>query len=347
MSDQDHLEITAKDPKEKVALYLPKYCVVPLAARENEILSDSSKIYLGELAVLSNKFDYLAYTDEQLADMKGVSVRTIKSWHADFEREGFIRRDTWREHYKNPKGNGLLVRSRRKLYVIENPSKKVAEVQKAAPRSEVQKVAPRSEVQKVARINKAIINIKSKERKAREAEEDRDSSNSMAAEARVSSACSTSPSRSRSLDGESQDKHQPSQSQAPIAEVSSENSSLADFKLPQRSQEVPSATKSQDDLKMPVQAKSDPSANLLKSWRALISEFGLSLPDSVLMQAAREKYDITGALYYLRGLSRVRQKASPIAVIKSAIKGKEDYNFYLPKVQKTDETDGSVFNRFC
>lgn len=145
-----------------MTLYLPKYCIVPLAAREDKTLNDSAKIYLGEINVLTNKFGYCCATDEQLSEMKDCSVRTIKNWHTELEKRGFIRRDTWREHYKNPNGCGVLVRSKRKLYVIEDPSNNVSEGQKAAPHSEGQKAAPHSEGQKTALINKQSeeLNIK-------------------------------------------------------------------------------------------------------------------------------------------------------------------------------------------
>jgi hypothetical protein len=98
--------------------------------------------------------------------MKEVSVRTIERWHTELEKQEFIKRDTWREHIKDP-DKGLIIKSKRKIYVFEN-SKKVAEPPnsgteppKLADRSEPPKLADRSEPPKLAGINKEPVNSKS------------------------------------------------------------------------------------------------------------------------------------------------------------------------------------------
>ena len=138
-------------------LYLPKFCIVPLAARLDKTLSDSAKIYLGELNALTNKFGYCWASDERLAEMKEVSVRTIKNWHKDLEDRGFIKRDTWTEHVKDPE-KGILVRKKRKIYIFDGGSNNVSEVQNSAPRSEGQNSAPRSEGQNSALIKQEPLN---------------------------------------------------------------------------------------------------------------------------------------------------------------------------------------------
>lgn len=120
-------------------LYLPSLCVVSVEARKCAGLSDAARIYLGELWVFANKFGYVYASDEQLADMKGVGLRTIKRWHLELETNGFIRRDTSRSHVKTERG--VEVRSKRKIYIFPHGSKKDAEGPKMAPRSEGPKMA--------------------------------------------------------------------------------------------------------------------------------------------------------------------------------------------------------------
>ena len=107
-----------------MTLYLPKYCLVPLEARLNNKLSEAAKIYLGELNVLSNRYGYWRGSDEELAEMKDVTVRTILRWHAELEKHGFIRRDTWKEHSKVEGQKGIRIETKRKIYIVEEPSKK-------------------------------------------------------------------------------------------------------------------------------------------------------------------------------------------------------------------------------
>ena len=126
---------------EQDKLYLPKFCLIPLEARLNKKLPDSAKIYLGEINVLTNKHGYCWAKDEDLAEMKGVSIRTIESWHKDLEDQGFIKRDTYREHYTYAERPGVFIKTKRKIYVIEEPSKKDAEPQNSADRSDPQNSA--------------------------------------------------------------------------------------------------------------------------------------------------------------------------------------------------------------
>lgn len=88
---------------ETTVLYLPKYCILKSPIKENRSIPDAAKIYFGELAVLASrrekrklfsKYNHIPYSDEQLAEMKGVDVKTIKRWHEDLEKEGFIERVT-------------------------------------------------------------------------------------------------------------------------------------------------------------------------------------------------------------------------------------------------------------
>lgn len=114
-------------------LYLPKFCVVPLQARLNKNIPDAAKIYIGELAVLTNKFGYLTYSDEQLAKMKDVSISTIERWHTALEKEGLIKRETRKEHFKREDGNGVCVRTKRKLYVTDERAQKETQAPDPSP----------------------------------------------------------------------------------------------------------------------------------------------------------------------------------------------------------------------
>jgi len=152
MSEQQQSTENNKSKK----LYLPRFCIVPLQARLDKSLNDAAKIYLGELNALSNKFGYCYASDEQLAEMKQVSVRTIERWNKDLQERGFLIRDTTHTHVKTEKG--VEVRKSRKMYVIENPSNKVAEPPDLSVRSVPPNLSVRSVPTKMAVINKEPLN---------------------------------------------------------------------------------------------------------------------------------------------------------------------------------------------
>lgn len=137
-------------------LYLPKHCIVPLEVRLDDSIPDGAKIYLGELNVLANKFGYVFASDEALAEMKGMSVRSIERWHEVLEKGGHIYRQTWREHYKDDNEKGVKIKSKRRIYIgMARPeTNKDAEPTKMAGRSEPTKMAVHCEPPKMAGINK-------------------------------------------------------------------------------------------------------------------------------------------------------------------------------------------------
>lgn len=145
-----------------MSLYLPKFCIVPLEARllPAKDLPDSAKIYLGELNVLCNEHGYCWASDEELALMKKVSIRTIQNWHTCLEKLGFISRDTWKEHIKVEGVKGVQVRTKRKIYINETPSQSKNNSKKDA---DPQPAASRSDPQRTACINKQHLNPSSKE----------------------------------------------------------------------------------------------------------------------------------------------------------------------------------------
>ncbi|MDC7243674.1 MAG: hypothetical protein PQJ44_07035 [Sphaerochaetaceae bacterium] len=113
---------------EEFKLYLPKYCILEIAIRENANIPEAAKIYFGELAVLASKYDMIFATDEQLAEMKGVSLKTIKNWNSALEKEGFIYRHTEQDPYKDEKGE-LRWKKKRMMLLDQDPQKLITKVQ--------------------------------------------------------------------------------------------------------------------------------------------------------------------------------------------------------------------------
>jgi len=146
--------------KNNSTLYLPSLCVVPIEARRDKTLTDAAKIYLGELNVLAQGYGYCWASDENLAQMKGVCLRTIKNWHKELDDGGYITRDTWRSHVMSPETGKLELKTKRKIYVTHSDSKNLSEGQKIALRCEGQNSAPRIEGQNSALIKKEPLNTK-------------------------------------------------------------------------------------------------------------------------------------------------------------------------------------------
>jgi hypothetical protein len=103
-------------------LEIPYVCVIPSAVRLNKKIPDAAKIYLGELVVLAGKFGYCYASDEQLAEMKEVSIATIERWHLLLEREGFIWRDT--KNIPQKIDGKLHWKRKRKIYLDQSFSRK-------------------------------------------------------------------------------------------------------------------------------------------------------------------------------------------------------------------------------
>ena len=111
-----------KNSIEDTNLYLPHYCILEVAIRECQEVCESAKIYFGELSVLNSKRKYIPYTDEQLAKMKGVGLRTIKRWHIELEKAGFIIRKT--KNVLTPDKKCQWKKERR-IYLNQNPKLKI------------------------------------------------------------------------------------------------------------------------------------------------------------------------------------------------------------------------------
>lgn len=133
-------------------LFRPKYCLVPLAARTNPNIPAKAQIYLGELNILTNEYGYCWASDEQLAEMQGVSTRTILEWHRILEQEGFIKRDTVKKHVMNDERGKLDLKTERKIFVIDNPSNNFSEPQKTSCPRDVKKTSAPRDVKKTSGI---------------------------------------------------------------------------------------------------------------------------------------------------------------------------------------------------
>lgn len=144
-----YLRFVMNDSKK---LFRPKYCLVPLAARTNPNIPAKAQIYLGELNILTNEYGYCWASDEQLAEMQGVSTRTILEWHRILEQEGFIKRDTVKKHVMNDERGKLDLKTERKIFVIDNPSNNFSEPQKTSCPRDVKKTSAPRDVKKTSGI---------------------------------------------------------------------------------------------------------------------------------------------------------------------------------------------------
>jgi hypothetical protein len=96
-------------------LELPFFANIPYNVQIDESLSDGAKIYFGQIIGLAKKFGYMWATDDQLAEMKKVSRRTIERWNSELEQAGFIRRETQNVPVKGPDNVFSWVK-KRKIY---------------------------------------------------------------------------------------------------------------------------------------------------------------------------------------------------------------------------------------
>lgn len=105
-----------------IELYLPAMACIPHAVQINKNLSDSAKLFWGQIAAIARGGGYLWCTNDQLAQLRGVSVRSIERWLQELESEGYIRRETMTKTIKN--SGGLDFSKSRKIYICDPSSKK-------------------------------------------------------------------------------------------------------------------------------------------------------------------------------------------------------------------------------
>lgn len=94
----------------------PYLAVIPYNVLCDKQLDDRIKIYFGCLAALAKKEGYCYASDKSLAEMKGVSVRTIERWNQKLEKLGYINRVVKNIPYRNS-DNRMLWKNSRRIYV--------------------------------------------------------------------------------------------------------------------------------------------------------------------------------------------------------------------------------------
>jgi Helix-turn-helix domain len=101
-------------------LYFPDIAYIPYQLQVSEVLSDSAKIYCGQLKSICLRFNYVWATDEELASLKGVSKRTIQRWHDELEQAGFISRKC-KNKFTDKEGEKRKWIRTRKMFVYLSP----------------------------------------------------------------------------------------------------------------------------------------------------------------------------------------------------------------------------------
>ena len=89
MSETCNIPNQLNQEKEKT-LHLPYLAIIPYAVRANKNICAESKILFGELAALSQKYGYCYATTTQLAEVKGISPRSILRYLTELEKEEFV-----------------------------------------------------------------------------------------------------------------------------------------------------------------------------------------------------------------------------------------------------------------
>ena len=97
-------------------LDIPYFCVIPYEVRADKSLPSECKIFFGELCVLAKKEGYCWATDQQLADMKEVSLSIIQKWLLALENKGHLCRITENKPTK-VMNNKSSWKKKRKIYV--------------------------------------------------------------------------------------------------------------------------------------------------------------------------------------------------------------------------------------
>lgn len=106
-------------------LYLPNFCIIDSEVRKDKSLSGDEKIFFGELNVLASERGYCWGTDEEFAELKEVSVRTLQRYLINLEKSGFIKRQTVSVTYRNENGD-IRWKKDRKIWINNMKFKKFA-----------------------------------------------------------------------------------------------------------------------------------------------------------------------------------------------------------------------------
>lgn len=97
-----------------IKLDLPYVASIPYNVQIDNSICDGAKLYFGQLHALTVKFGYCWATDFQLAQMKGVSIRTIERWNKELDDAGHINRVT--KNYPVKTESGWCWIPKRKIY---------------------------------------------------------------------------------------------------------------------------------------------------------------------------------------------------------------------------------------
>ena len=100
-------------------LDLPYVAIIPYNVQIDDSITDTCKLYYGQIVGLGKKCGYMWATDEQLAQMKGVSIRTIERWNTQLEHAGHITRDTKNYLCKDEKTGKDKWIKKRKVYFTD------------------------------------------------------------------------------------------------------------------------------------------------------------------------------------------------------------------------------------
>ena len=98
------------------ALCLPHIAYIPYWVQVDETISESAKLYFGQICGLARNYGYAWATDQQLADMKKTSVRNIQRWNLELSRAGFMTRETINIPIQQKDGS-FLWEAKRKIYI--------------------------------------------------------------------------------------------------------------------------------------------------------------------------------------------------------------------------------------
>ncbi len=106
------------------SLEMPYAAIIPFKILSDKQLHASVKIFYGCLVGLAKNEGYCFASDDQLAEMFGVSDRQITRWLGLLEKKNYISRHTVNVPHRNDNGVTLWTKTR-KIYVGEGFSKNI------------------------------------------------------------------------------------------------------------------------------------------------------------------------------------------------------------------------------
>jgi SOS-response transcriptional repressor LexA len=104
-------------------LSLTNDCIIDFEVRKDKSLSGDEKIFFGELKALASERGYCSGTDEEFAELKEVSVRTLQRYLTSLEKSGFIKREAVSIVYSDKNGDRRWKKDR-KIWINHGKLKK-------------------------------------------------------------------------------------------------------------------------------------------------------------------------------------------------------------------------------